>query len=74
MKVLQLFLSNFSASFQALNERLQKDVESLNSRLNKMQVDSKLQGETLETMINEKSSKTHELKVTLHNTVYMFMV
>lgn len=56
-------------SFQALNERLQKDVESLNIRLNKMQVDSKLQAETLQTLINEKSTKMHELKVILHNTV-----
>jgi hypothetical protein len=33
-------------------------------------MDSKLQAETLETLINEKSTKTHELKVILHNTVY----
>jgi len=39
-----------------------------------MQVDSKLQAETLEILINEKSTKTHELKVILHNTVYLFMV
>lgn len=61
-------------SFQTLNERLQKDVESLNIRLNKMQVDSKLQAETLQTLINDKSTKTRELKVILHNTVYLFMV
>jgi hypothetical protein len=39
-----------------------------------MQVDTKLQAETLETKIKEKSTKTHELKVILHNTVYLFMV
>jgi ABC-type phosphate transport system auxiliary subunit len=74
IKFLQLFESNFSALFQTLNERLQKDVESLNIRLNKMQVNSKLQAETLETLTNEKSTKTHELKVILHNTVYLCMV
>ena len=39
-----------------------------------MQVDSKLQAETMETLINEKSTKTHELKVIMYNTVYLFMV
>jgi len=39
-----------------------------------MQVDSKLQAETLETLINENSTKAHELKVILHNTVYLFMI
>jgi hypothetical protein len=39
-----------------------------------MQVDSKLQAGTLETLINEKFTKTHELKVILHNTVYLFKV
>jgi hypothetical protein len=67
-------LKHFSAKFQALNGRLHKDVESLSSRLNKMQVDFKLKTETLETLMNENSTKTCELKVILYNKTYMFLV
>ncbi|XP_021922803.1 cilia- and flagella-associated protein 58-like isoform X3 [Zootermopsis nevadensis] len=48
---------------KALNERLQRNFESLSNRLAKMQVDFELQAESLEKLKNENSTKTHELKM-----------
>jgi hypothetical protein len=39
-----------------------------------MQVDFELQTETVEKLANENSTKTHELKVILHGTAYMFFI
>lgn len=74
MNCLQMFLRQFfSAIFQTQNEGLQRDVESLNSRLTKVNMEFELQTETVEKLTNENSTKTHELKVYLHNVSCMFL-
>lgn len=62
------FEDNFSVIFQTLNENLERNAESLKNQITKKNVEFELQTDSLEKLKKENSTKTHELKVIVHDT------
>jgi hypothetical protein len=54
--------------FQTLNENLERNAESLKNQITKKNVEFELQTDSLEKLKKENSTKTHELKVIVHDT------